>query len=317
MFMLKFKIIISILGSILLVGCATPDKIITYDQKTIPAKLKVDDSKLLFKDNYNLSGISVYKCIQKDKKYEWSIFEIQDQNSSFNVYDSSFEVKYRWYSGSKANLDWLLLENKDKKLTVQLVNTKGGGEPVTLCGEAYLNKIEKMIAHPLSVLLQIKEQINQAICPSSHKNEFHQMDCFDFIQKMRNENRKIDVGYYDTPYPYVSSGHYSKIYSVIDSIFEGRKDLEIEDDAFTGKEALKNFEKMFALSEFIPKWVISLGCSNEKGIKGEELLAVVQKFRPATLEYLEHSWTVCNITKTVRGGGRRQEDNVEYLIVTK
>ncbi len=61
-----------------------------------------------------------------------------------------------------------------------------------------------------------------------------------------------------------------------------------------------------------------MGCSNDKGIKGEELLAVVEKFRPATLKFLNHQWTVNNITKTKNcEKGRRQEDNVEYLIVTK
>lgn len=190
-------------------------------------------------------------------------------------------------------------------------------ELLECASEARAKKVEKMIAHPLSVLLEIKEQINQAICASPHKNEFHQMDCFDFLEKMKAEKRKISVGYYDSPYAFVSSGHYSKIYSVIDSIFEGKKDAGIDDDAFTGKDAMENFDKLFAMSEWIPRWVISMGCSSDKGIKGEELLAVVQKFRPATLKYLDHQWTVCNITKTVRGEGRKQEDNVEYLIVTK
>lgn len=199
----------------------------------------------------------------------------------------------------------------------KMISEGRASELLEYASESRAKKVEKMIAHPLSVLLEIKEQINQAICASPHRNEFHQMDCFDFLEKMKTEDRKIDSAYFDSPYAFVSSGHYSKIYSVIDSIFEGKKDAGIDDEAFTGKDAMKNFERMFTLSEFIPKWVISMGCSSDKGIKGEELLAVVQKFRPATLKYLDHQWTVCNITKTVRGEGRRQEDNVEYLIVTK
>jgi len=183
--------------------------------------------------------------------------------------------------------------------------------------ESRAKKVEKMIAHPLPVLLEIKEQINNAIYRSPHQNEFHQMDCFDFLKKMKDEKRKIDVAYYDSPYD-CCLAKYSEIYSVIDKIFEGNKKLKIDDGAFNGNDALKNFEKMFALSEGIPKWVISMGCSRDKGIKGEELLEVVQKFRPATLKYLDHNWTVNNITKTKNcKNGRRQEDNTEYLISTK
>jgi len=184
--------------------------------------------------------------------------------------------------------------------------------------ESRAKKVEKMIAHPLTVLLEIKEQINHSICISPHQNEFYQMDCFEFLKKMKDENRTIDVLYCDSPYDTCMS-RYSQIYSVLDGIFEGKKEIDIDDGAFNGKDALKNFEKLFALSEWIPKWVISMGCSSDRGIKGEELLAVVQKFRPATLEYLDHQWTVNNITKTknCESGRRRQEDNVEYLIVTK
>jgi len=194
-------------------------------------------------------------------------------------------------------------------------------ELLETASESRIKKVEKMIAHPLPVLLEIKEQINQAICVSPYKNEFYQMDCMDFILKMKKDGKEISCAYYDTPYGFVASSHYSKVYSVLDSIFAGNKNIEIDDDAFTGKDALKNFEKMFALSEFIPKWVISMGCSSDKGIKGEELLAVVQKFRPATLKYLDHSWTVNNITKTIRtmnesGGYRKQEDNIEYIITS-
>lgn len=183
--------------------------------------------------------------------------------------------------------------------------------------ESRAKKVEKMIAHPLPVLLEIKEQINQAICRSPHQNEFHQLDCFAFLKKMQAENRKIDCAYYDSPYDTCQS-RYSQIYSVVDGVFERKTGIDLDDGAFNGKDALKNFEKLFALSEFIPKWVISMGCSSDKGIKGEELLAVVQKFRPARLEYLDHLWTVNNITKTKNcEKGRRQEDNVEYLIVSE
>ncbi len=216
--------------------------------------------------------------------------------------------------------------NKDQEMIAEGKIT----ELLESASESRAKKVEKMIAPILNELLKIKEQINQSVCISPHQNDFYQMDCMDFLKKMKREGKKIDCAYYDTPYGYVASAHYSKIYSVLDSVFAGKKDAGIKDEAFVGKDALKNFEKMFSLSEFIPKWVISMGCSNEKGIMGEELLAVVQKFRPAELRYLEHSWSVCNITKTVKttskeggtrkedkSGYRSQKDCIEYLIVTK
>jgi len=54
--------------------------------------------------------------------------------------------------------------------------------------------------------------------------------------------------------------------------------------------------------------------ASQSGIKGEELLKVVQKFRPAELYFMEHNWAINNIASK---NGKRQSENVEYLIVTK
>lgn len=294
---------------------------IAYRCGIIAESLIVNDTKLTDEDIYSL-----FLPLEKD-----SMFIVQNFGKYFPPKVSSFldmaivNAQRREHPKNKlmelALYKYIMSQrqfgqfghNEDQRLIAE-------GKTIELlenASESRAKKVEKMIAHPLPVLLEIKEQINQAICRSPYQHEFYQLDCFEFLKKMQAENRKIDVAYYDSPYDTCQS-RYSQIYSVIDGIFERKTGIDLDDGAFNSKEALNNFEKLFALSEFIPKWVISMGCSSDKGIKGEELLAVVQKFRPARLEYLDHLWTVNNITKTKNcEEGRRQEDNVEYLIVSE
>lgn len=201
-------------------------------------------------------------------------------------------------------------------------------ELLEMSSEARAKKVKYMISHPLPMLLKIKDQINKAIIDNGQVNEFYQMDCFEFLAKMKAENRKIDTAYFDSPYS--GSLVYSQHYKVLDQILEGRWDLNIKDDAFNKNDAIKNFERLLSLAQFIPKWVISMGYNpaSEKGIKGEELLAVVQKFRPAKLYQLKHVWAINNVTNRKEKGkvngkdkvpakGKSQRDNAEYLIVTE
>jgi hypothetical protein len=100
----------------------------------------------------------------------------------------------------------------------------------------------------------------------------------------------------------------------LNEILEGRLDVKVEDGAFNSKDVLENFRKMFELAQFIPKWVISMGHNPNSGIEGEKLLEVVKEFRDADLYYLQHNWAINNISSKT---GKKQSENVEYLIVTK
>lgn len=189
-------------------------------------------------------------------------------------------------------------------------------ELLEISSEARAKKVEYMISHPLPLLLKIKDQINGAIIDNGQHNEVYQTDCFKFLEKMKVENKKIDTAYFDTPY--TGSLVYSQHYKVLDQILEGKLNTDIDDNAFNKSDAIKNFKLLFSASQFIPHWVISMGYNpaSEKGIKGEELLAVVQKFKPAKLYYLQHNWAINNITNR-KGKGKSQSENVEYLIVTE
>lgn len=203
--------------------------------------------------------------------------------------------------------------NGDQKMIAQGKEV----ELLEIASSARGSKIKAILSHPLPQLLKIKDQINNAIYANAEINEFYQMDCFEFLEMLKRENRKVDVAYFDSPYK--DSLVYSSFYEVLDSVLEGKLNVEIDDKTFNKSDALESFEKLFASAQFIPKWVISLGYnpSKKNGIKGEELLEVVQKFRPAKLHYLEHIWAIANICATYKNiDGKRQEDNVEYLIIS-
>jgi len=174
-----------------------------------------------------------------------------------------------------------------------------------------VKKIKNILSHPLPVLMDQREQINAGIFNNFQENEVYQMDVFAFLKLMKKRKEPIGTAYFDSPYK--NSTEYSGHYEILDQILEERLDVEIDDRAFNKKDALKNFEKLFSLSEFIPRWIISMGYNpgSDGGIKGEELLKVVQKFRPAKIYQLNHVWAINNLS------GKKQEENVEYLIVTK
>lgn len=187
-------------------------------------------------------------------------------------------------------------------------------ELLEMSSESRGKKIVHNISHPLNLLLKLKDQINYGVFNNGKENEAYQMDCFEFLESMAKGKKKIDTIYFDSPY--FNSTVYSSHYKVLDEILEEKKEVEIKDKAFNTKDVRENFRKLFSLSEFIPKWTISMGNNptSEVGIKGEELLAIVEEFRPADLHYIEHNWAINNIASKQ---GKRQSDNVEYLIVSK
>ena len=177
--------------------------------------------------------------------------------------------------------------------------------------DSRVKKIKNILSHPLPVLMNQRKQINAGIFNNFQKNEVYQMDVFEFLKLMKKRKEPIGTAYFDSPYK--NSTEYSKHYEILDKILEERLDVKIDDKAFNKEDALKNFERLFSLSEFIPRWVISMGHvpNSGGGIKGEELLRVVEKFKPAKIYYLDHVWAINNLS------GKKQEENVEYLIVTK
>ncbi len=187
-------------------------------------------------------------------------------------------------------------------------------ELLELASESRGKKIIHNISHPLPLLLKLKDQINYGVFNNGKENEVYQMDCFELLEMFKKEKRKIDTIYFDSPY--FNSTKYSDHYKVLDEILEEKTGIEIEDKAFNNKDVMQNFERLFNLSDEIPKWIISMGFNpaSNAGIRGEELLELVKKFRDAELHFIEHNWAISNIASK---SGKKQGDCVEYLIVTK
>jgi len=161
----------------------------------------------------------------------------------------------------------------------------------------------RMIQSPHSTLRKLKDEINHGIFDNHQDNEIHQKDVFDFLKTVQG-----DVVYFDPPYP--GSSAYEVEYGILDNILSGKK-LDNKPSSFSNNDADEFLERLFASATHIPQWIISLGQKKENvGMKSEKLLAMVQKYRKATLQTLEHKWIMNNAAK------RDQRDNIEYMIVT-
>ena len=180
--------------------------------------------------------------------------------------------------------------------------------------EARAEKIAGSLMPAYNKLLAVSEKINRAVFNNGEENEIYQTDCFDLLDKCKKENRQVDTIYFDSPYK--GSTIYSDHYQVLDQILEEKLDVEIEDKAFNKKDALDNFDRLFSMASFADRYIVSMGYNpaSDSGIKGEELLAVVQKYKPAKLYHLNHVWAISNIASK---SGKKQEENVEYLIVSE
>ena len=172
-----------------------------------------------------------------------------------------------------------------------------------LRSKSHAPKNIRMIEHPLIGLLHLKNVINRGIFDNHQENEIHKGDVFDFLKRASG-----DVVYFDPPYP--ESSAYENEYYVLDCILAEKK-ITKEVSVFSKADAKIFLEKMFECARHIPQWVISLGQTNpDTGIKPDELLKVVRKYRKAEVEMLDHKWSVSN------AGGRPQSDNIEYIVYT-
>jgi len=180
---------------------------------------------------------------------------------------------------------------------------ESGDKEAAMSERHYARQNQKLIHHPIEVLLKLAEDVNKGIFDNGSQNEVHQGDVFEFIK-----NVKADCVYFDPPYS--ESTSYEECYAVLDNVLAGQV-LPVEPSVFSKKDALEFHDKLYASSKHIPHIVISMGCINsKKGISGEELLQVVKKHRPkAQMKRLEHKWTINNTAST-----QAKAENQEYII---
>lgn len=172
-----------------------------------------------------------------------------------------------------------------------------------LRSKSHAPKNLRMIQNPMLTLEKLKDEVNHGIFDNHQDNEIHQKDVFDFLKNVTG-----DVVYFDPPYP--GSSAYEVEYGILDNLLAGKK-LDQKPSGFSNKDADDFLERMFKAAKHIPQWIISLGQNKEDvGVRPEKLLAMVQKYRKAEVQMLDHKWSVSN------AGGRNQSNNIEYMIVT-
>ena len=194
--------------------------------------------------------------------------------------DNAFEVIKTYESEYKRNLLTLML-------TRFIISTRPFGHFSTLkysqlidqgkieealSDRMYVNNNLRQIYHPYHQLKKIAKDINYGVMANGQENKVTQGDVFDFIK-----NIKADILYMDPPYADTAS--YEESYNVLDNILDQKVEKPIVSN-FTKKDTLDFIDKMLSESTHIPYWVISMGQTNpEKGIKPEELLEVVKKYK--------------------------------------
>ncbi len=172
-----------------------------------------------------------------------------------------------------------------------------------LRSKSHAPKNLRMIQNPMLTLEKLMLEINHGIFDNHQQNEIHQKDVFDFLKTVAG-----DIVYFDPPYP--GSSAYEVEYGILDNILAGRK-LDNKPSVFSDNDADEFLERLFKSAKHIPQWIISLGQNKEDiGVRPEKLLAMVQKYRKAEVQMMEHKWSVAN------AGGRSQSNNIEYMIVT-
>lgn len=162
----------------------------------------------------------------------------------------------------------------------------------------------RQVHNPIGTLREIKDKINYAVCDNGQENKAFCSDIFNFI-----ENIQADVIYFDPPYADTVS--YEESYNILDNILKGKKEKPAV-SVFTKADAMVFLDKLFSKSTHIKDWVISMGQPDaNKGIKPEELLKLVRKYKPtASYRVVDHTWAVGNSDKKGR------KDAVEYIIFT-
>ena len=168
----------------------------------------------------------------------------------------------------------------------------------------YINQNLRQIQNPIRYLRSCVKKINSGVFDNGQKNKVTRGDVFDFLKGL-----KADVIYFDPPYADTTS--YEEFYNILDNILSGKKEKP-EVSVFTKEGATQFLDSMFGASKHIKDWVISMGQSSEKdGIKPEELLAIVRKYKPhAQVRTLDHRWTLSNTSK------HNKKENVEFMIYT-
>jgi len=152
--------------------------------------------------------------------------------------------------------------------------------------------------HPRTVARRVLSYINKGVFTNGLQNEAHQLDVFDFLDRVEG-----DVVYLDPPY--VGTQSYEQSLRVLDSILAGEIS-KVPRSVFSTKEARSALEDLFIACEKFPTWVLSYG---NQGFPIAELVDSIRKFR----EDIDVEEIKCTHLAAL-ASDRHRTTNVEYVI---
>jgi adenine-specific DNA methylase len=155
--------------------------------------------------------------------------------------------------------------------------------------------------HPKAVAEKLRKQVNRGVFSNGQRNEVHQQDVFEFLDRVEG-----DVLYLDPPYAGTSA--YETSLRVLDSILEGRL-LKKEASEFSKASAIEVLERLFEASQKFPLWVVSYGNAT---IGLDTLVEMIGRFKSeVSAEEIQY------IHLTGLSSREKREANREFLIIAR
>jgi len=155
--------------------------------------------------------------------------------------------------------------------------------------------------HPKAVAEKMRQDINAGVFSNGQQNEVHQLDVFDFLNRVDG-----DILYLDPPY--AGTSPYETSLRVLDCTLEGQLVKE-EASVFSRTGALDALEGLFAASEKFPLWVVSYG---NAAIGLDKLVGMIGRFKTVV-----HAEDIPYVHLTGLSGKERSATNREFLIVAR
>lgn len=158
--------------------------------------------------------------------------------------------------------------------------------------KTHFKSVQRIVKPPTQKLAAVIKAINSGVFGNGKENKFTQSDVLDFLDGV---NAQADIIYFDPPYYGCTS--YEETYQVLDSILAGSL-VKPNKSGFNKEGALNLLREMFRRATKAPLWIISYG-GPKVGV--QDLIDVVQEFRPAQAVQLEYTYNFGNVKQDSEG----------------
>jgi adenine-specific DNA-methyltransferase len=155
--------------------------------------------------------------------------------------------------------------------------------------------------HPKTVAEKLRTQVNTGVFSNGRMNEIHQVDVFEFLDRVEG-----DILYLDPPY--AGTSPYETSLRALDCILEGKM-VRDEASMFSKAGALEALERLFQASQKFPLWIMSYG---NAAVGLETLVELISRFKTVM-----HAEDIPYIHLTGLSSSEKKVTNREFLIVAR